>query len=87
MITGGMAGSLGLNKRFEEVVRLVVGDEQFFNLRKGVGWAKASNEFDKNIKTAFTGDITDVHYVYFPRADLEDDPAERLSDNCWEMTG
>lgn len=84
---GGMAGSLGLNKRFEEAVRLVVGDEQFYNLRKGVGWAKASNEFDKNIKVAFSGDITDVHYVNFPKADLEDDPAERLFDNCWEMTG
>ncbi|KUI64110.1 hypothetical protein VM1G_10883 [Cytospora mali] len=83
----GMAGSLGLNKRFEEAVRLVVGDEQFLNLRNGVGWAKASKEFDKYIKTAFTGDITEVHYVNFPKADLEDDPIERLCDNCWEMTG
>lgn len=82
-----MAGSLGLNKRFEEAVRLVVGEEQFLNLKKGVGWAKASNEFDKNIKTAFNGDVTDIHYVTFPKAELEDDPAEGLSDNCWEMTG
>lgn len=69
-----MAGSLGLNKRFEETVRTVVGDEQFVNLKRGVGWAKALNEFDKNIKTAFTGDITDVHYVTFPKAELEDGP-------------
>ncbi|ROV88754.1 hypothetical protein VMCG_10060 [Cytospora schulzeri] len=85
--TGGMAGSLGLNKRFEEAVRLVVGEEQFYNLKKSVGWSKASNEFDKNIKTAFNGDITDVHYLNFPKAELEDDPVERLFDNCWEMTG
>lgn len=76
-----------LNKRFEETVRNVVGDDQFANLKKGVGWAKALNEFDKNIKTAFTGDITDVHYVTFPKAELEDDPTERLYSNCWEMTG
>lgn len=82
-----MAGSLGLNKRFEETVRNVVGDDQFADLKKGVGWAKALNEFDKNIKTAFTGDITDVHYVTFPKAELEDDPSERLVSNCWEMTG
>lgn len=82
-----MAGSLGLNKRFEEAVRVVVGDEQFLELKRGVGWAKACNEFDKNIKTAFTGDTTDVHYVTFPKANLEDDPAERLTGNCWEMTG
>ncbi|KUI61322.1 hypothetical protein VP1G_08476 [Cytospora mali] len=86
--TGGMAGSLGLNKRFEEAVRLVVGDEQFLELRNSVpGWGKASKEFDNNIKTAFTGDITEVHYVMFPKAGLEDDPIERIYDNCWEMTG
>ncbi|KAJ4422617.1 hypothetical protein N0V82_002736 [Gnomoniopsis sp. IMI 355080] len=85
--SGAMAGSLGLNKRFEEIVRNLVGDDQFANLKKGVGWAKALNEFDKNIKTAFTGDVTDVHYVTFPKAELEDDPAERLVSNCWEMTG
>lgn len=78
---------MGLNKRFEETVRQVVGDEQFVNLKNSVGWAKAVNEFDKNIKTAFDGDITDVHYVSFPKAELEDDPTERLLNNCWEMTG
>lgn len=84
---GAMAGSLVLNKRFEETVRNVVGDEQFADLKKGVGWAKALNEFDKVIKTAFTGDINEVHYVTFPKADLDDDPAEHLITNCWEMTG
>lgn len=82
-----MAGSLGLNKRFEETVRNVVGDDQFADLKKGVGWAKALNDFDKNIKTAFTGDVNDVHFVTFPKSDLDDDPAERLFCNCWEMTG
>lgn len=82
-----MSGSLGLNSRFEDTVRGVVGDEQFINLKKSVGWAKALNEFDKNIKTAFDGDTTDVHYVTFPKAQLKDDPDEGLISNCWEMTG
>lgn len=82
-----MSGSLGLNKRFEETVRSIVGDEQFVNLKKGVGWAKALNEFDKNIKTAFAGNAKDVYYVTFPKAQLEDDPVEGLISNCWEMTG
>ncbi|KAI3392445.1 hypothetical protein diail_5689 [Diaporthe ilicicola] len=85
--SGGMSGSLGLNKRFEEAVRTVVGDEQFVLLKKCVGWSKALNEFDKVIKTSFNGDVTDLHYVSFPKAELEDDPAERLMSNCWEMTG
>lgn len=82
-----MGGSLGLNKRFEETVRNVVGDDQFANLKKSVGWAKALNEFDKNIKTAFAGDVTDTYYVNFPKASLEDDPDENLISNCWEMSG
>lgn len=85
--TGGMVGSLVLNNFFEDTVRLVVGDEQFLNLEKSIGWAKAIKEFDKNIKTAFDGDVTDVHYVNFPKAELKDDPTEGLVNNCWEMTG
>lgn len=67
-LQGSMSGSLGLNKRFEETVRSIVGDEQFVNLKKGVGRAKVLNEFDKNIKTAFAGDAQDVYYVTFPNA-------------------
>lgn len=82
-----MAGSIGLNKRFEEAVLKVVGEDQFYHLKKTVGWAKALNDFDKNIKTAFNGDIDEVYYVNFPKADLQDNLVEGLSGNCWEMTG
>jgi hypothetical protein len=82
-----MAGSLGLNKRFEEAVREVVGEDQFYQLKKTVGWSKALNDFDKTIKPAFNGDLDEVHFVSFPKAELEDDIHERLTDNCWEMTG
>lgn len=34
---GGMAGSLGLNQRFEESVREMVGEDQFYLLKKTVG--------------------------------------------------
>lgn len=85
--TGAMAGSLVLNKRFEETVRNVVGEDQIENLEKSVGWAKAVNEFDKTIKTAFEGDVAEVYYVNFPKAELRDDPTEGLVNNCWEMTG
>lgn len=84
---GGMAGSLGLNQRFEESVRDVVGEDQFCSLKKTVGWAKALNEFDKNIKTAFNGDSTETHYVTFPKAGLQDDSEEGVNENCWEMKG
>lgn len=82
-----MVGSLGLNKLFEKTVRRLVGEDQWKSLKGSVGWAKALNEFDKNIKTGFDGDVTDLHFINFPLAKLRDDPAERISGNCWEMTG
>ncbi|KAL2276398.1 hypothetical protein FJTKL_00935 [Diaporthe vaccinii] len=84
---GAMVGSLGLNKRFEETIKSLVGGDQFKTLKGSVGWAKAMNEFDKTIKTGFNGDIADVHFVNFPMANLKDDPAEGLRGSCWEMTG
>ncbi|KAH8595949.1 hypothetical protein B0O99DRAFT_511415 [Bisporella sp. PMI_857] len=85
--SGGMAGSLGLNKRFTEAVQNVVGDDQWIELKKGVGYAKAMTEFDKNIKTAFRGDVEEDFFVSFPQAKLEDNPDENLTGNCWTMTG
>ncbi|KAI1144855.1 actin-like ATPase domain-containing protein [Nemania diffusa] len=84
---GGMAGSLGLNKRFAEAVQNVVGDEQWVTLKKGVGWSKASNEFDKVVKTAFRGDTDENFYIPFPSATLEDNEDEDLLGNCWAMSG
>ncbi|KAI0542677.1 actin-like ATPase domain-containing protein [Xylaria digitata] len=84
---GGMAGSLNLNKRFAELVRNVVGDEQWIELKKGIGWSKASNEFDKVIKTGFNGNLDEEHWIAFPQASLKDDPDENVSGNCWVMTG
>ncbi|KAJ0108760.1 hypothetical protein J7T55_011251 [Diaporthe amygdali] len=83
---GGMAGSLGLNKLFEETVKDMVGAKQFTTLKDSVGWSKALNEFDKTIKTGFNGDTTDSYFVTFPMAKLEDNPAKGLFGNCWEMT-
>jgi hypothetical protein len=84
--SGGMAGSLLLNKRFEEAVHNLVGDEQWITLKNKVGWFKALNDFDKNIKTSFKVGDNDSHYVSFPRANLEDDFVEGLIDDCWEMS-
>lgn len=64
-----------------------MGPEQFESLKGSVGWSKAMNEFDKTIKTGFYGDLTELHYVTFPMAKLEDNPSKSLFGNCWEMTG
>ena len=40
-----------------------------------------------NIKTLFNGDVSEIYYINFPKADLEDNPAADLFGNCWEMIG
>ncbi|TGO59388.1 hypothetical protein BCON_0045g00300 [Botryotinia convoluta] len=52
---GGMAGSLGLNKRFEEAVKELVGEDQFYGPRKTRGFTHAVEYFDLRVKTAFRG--------------------------------
>lgn len=76
--TGGLAGSLMLNKRFEEFVKNIVGDEEFFALRKKEAFAIAMKTFDQEVKPNFTGDPAKSWFVTFPRAKLADDPANNL---------
>lgn len=84
---GGMAGSLGLNKRFEQAVKNLVGEEQFDDLRKTKGFEQAMLQFDRSIKTTFRGDEDDDYDINFPMAHLRDDPDKNLTSNCWAMKG
>ncbi|KAK3291635.1 uncharacterized protein B0H64DRAFT_427150 [Chaetomium fimeti] len=85
--TGGMAGSLGLNQRFVEAVRNLVGEEQFADLRKTKGFLLAEKSFDREVKRAFKGDPDEEYFINFPMASLDDDPDLGLEANCWRMTG
>ena len=78
---------MGLNKRFEQAVEDVVGEEQFHTLRKTTGFEQAMLQFDRSIKTAFRGDIDDEYYVNFPMAKLQDDEMNNIQANCWNMKG
>ena len=85
--TGGMAGSLGLNQRFLDAVKNLVGEDQYHELRKTKGFWHAEKCFDREIKKAYRGDQNEEHFVTFPMANLEDDPANGLASNMWRMTG
>ncbi|KAM5526222.1 hypothetical protein QSH57_001883 [Fusarium oxysporum f. sp. vasinfectum] len=84
---GNMSGSLGLNKRFAEAVRDLIGDEEWFRLKKLDAWALAERQFDQEIKTSFTGDLDDDLIVNFPGARLEDNVDEGLERDSWFMSG
>lgn len=82
-----MAGSLGLNKRFEGAIKSLVGEDQYFHLRKSRGFELAVQQFDRSVKTAFRGDPDEDYFINFPLAELDDDPANNLVANCWNMKG
>jgi hypothetical protein len=75
---GAEAGSLILNKRFEECVKNIVGDEEFIALKKTEGYAAAIKTFDREVKPAYKGDTSQSWFVSFPMANLKDDPANNL---------
>jgi hypothetical protein len=85
--TGGMAGSLGLNQRFAEAVKNLVGDDQWYSLQKSVGFHLAEKGFDREVKKAFRGNGTEEYFINFPMATLEDDFDNGLESSCWRMSG
>lgn len=85
--TGGMAGSLGLNKRFEEAVKNLLGDEEFIRIKKLKAWFRALTQFDREIKPAFRGKSNEEYLVNFAMADLIDDRSSGLERDVWRVTG
>lgn len=82
-----MSGSLGLNKRFAEAVKNLIGEEEWLYLKNTPAWAKAEHQFDQEIKTAFAGDLDEDYVVNFPGAHLPDDDDEGLRRDSWFMSG
>jgi hypothetical protein len=77
-----VAGSLILNKRFEEAMKNIVGDEEFFELKKTEGFADAVQQFDKEVKPAFCGDMSQAWNVNFTMGNLRNDPSNNIQGNC-----
>lgn len=80
-----MAGSIQLNKRFEEQVKMLVGEDQYYHLRKTSAYDQALRFFDETVKIAFRGKKNESWYVNFPMAHLEDDESQGLKRSTWEM--
>ncbi|KAK6856748.1 hypothetical protein PG995_006935 [Apiospora arundinis] len=84
--TGGMAGAIGLNKRFEDAVRDLIGEVQMATLKSVAGcWTTVLNQFETEIKRKFCGERYETYYVPFPGQRLEDDQSENLVSNLWAM--
>ncbi|KAH6884874.1 hypothetical protein B0T10DRAFT_550765 [Thelonectria olida] len=85
--TGGMAGSLGLNRGFSDAVEELVGEDQWLELKKSKAFFLANKQFDREIKKSFQGEHDEEYFVNFPTAKLEDDPDSDLEASTWRITG
>ena len=75
-----------INKRFEQFIEDIVGEDDFVILRKHKGYQHAMKQFDVSVKPAFTSS-DDEFFINFPRAGLKDDYANNICDNCLSLTG
>ncbi|KAK0620644.1 putative hsp70 protein [Immersiella caudata] len=72
--TGGIGGSLLLNKLFAETFKDLIGEEKEIKIRS-------------TVKRAFRGDPKEEYFVSFPMTSLEDAPKLGIEGSCWKMTG
>ncbi|KAH7261553.1 putative hsp70 protein [Fusarium tricinctum] len=75
---GGMAGSLGLNKRFREAVE---------NLKQKKALFQAEKQFETEVKPAYRGGESEEYLINFLMVKLKDDPESGLVCNCWTING
>lgn len=85
--TGGIAGSLIINKRFELWIRDVVGDRAFLDLRGTNGYRLAMKSFDEVIKPGFKSESDEDQYINFPMAKIRDNSSKGIRANTLTLTG
>lgn len=84
--TGGLVGSIMLNRRFEQWIKDVVGERAFLNLRETDGYRRAMKQSEDTIKPGFQGEDDEDQFVNFPVANLKDDKARGVKANSITLT-
>ncbi|KAL9043671.1 MAG: hypothetical protein Q9214_003148 [Letrouitia sp. 1 TL-2023] len=84
--TSRPAGSLMLNKKFEDYLKSVIDEEEFFSLRKTQSLKSAMMKFDEEIKQAFVCSNKRTYFVDFPGAHLTNQPDLNLRSNRITLT-
>ncbi|OCL00822.1 actin-like ATPase domain-containing protein [Cenococcum geophilum 1.58] len=84
--TGGIAGSLMINKRFENWVKDMVGERVYLDLKETDAYRRAMKDFDENIKPSFQGTGDETAYVNFPMAKIKDNPSKGIAGNTLTLT-
>lgn len=68
-----------LNRRFEEYIKNVIGENDFIRIRETSAYSRAMKHFDESIKPGFHTSDDNEQYVNFPKAGLKDRPELGLS--------
>jgi hypothetical protein len=76
-----------LNRKFEDHLKSVIDEEEFFPLRKTDGFRRAMMKFDEEIKPDFVSSNKKTYFVEFPGARLTDQPGLNLKSNRLTLTG
>jgi hypothetical protein len=84
--TGGIAGSMMINRRFEDYIKSKVGERCFFELKETNGWRHAMKTFDENIKPGFRGRDDEDQYINFPMANIPDNAHRGIKANTITVT-
>ncbi|KAH8730677.1 hypothetical protein GQ44DRAFT_746602 [Phaeosphaeriaceae sp. PMI808] len=74
--TGGIAGSMMINRRFEDFIKSKVGERSYVELKETNGWRHAMKNFDENR----------MPYINFPMANIRDDPSRGIKANTITVT-
>ena len=82
-----MVGSIGLNARFEEDFKKIIGVREHARLYQTAPLMAGLKYFDQNVKPGFQGDLDAEYHVNFPMANLADNKRLNLANNCWSMSG
>ena len=76
------AGSLNLNKNFENhISKNLYEEEEFIPLKKSPLYAETIKQFDQDIKPIFTSSSTRRFNVQLKGANLTDEPTGKLRNN------
>ena len=76
-----------LNKRFEQWIKDIVGENSFLKLKKTNGYRLAMKQFDEKIKPSFKSKDYEDQYINFPMAGLKDNTARGVMSNCITVKG
>ncbi|KAF2103534.1 hypothetical protein NA57DRAFT_53054 [Rhizodiscina lignyota] len=85
--TGGIAGSMIINKRFEQWIKDTVGERSFQDLKITNGYRLAMKQFDEVIKPGFRSKEDDDQYITFTMAKIKHKPLKYIKASTLTLTG